>query len=62
MGLFAGTLTRRRHDPYWDLEGKGVRRRRRLRRLQVLLAWVDLGAVAFLALAGPSAFHIAFLP
>jgi hypothetical protein len=60
MGLLAAVHPRR-HDPFWDLEGRGVRRRRRLRRLQALLAWVDLGAIALLALAGPATFRIADL-
>jgi hypothetical protein len=58
MGLLTGVLPRRGHDPYWDLEGKGVRRRRRLRRLQAIFAWIDLGAMLLLVLAGPAAFRM----
>ena len=38
-----------RHDPHWDLEGPTARRewrRRRLRRIQAALAWLDVGAVS----------------
>jgi len=57
MGFMSAALGRNR-DPFWDLEGKGVRRRRRLRRLQAVFAWIDLAAVLVLALAGPTAFRI----
>ncbi len=61
MSLLSGVLPKR-HDPHWDLEGRGVRRRRALRRLQAALAWVDLGAMLLLAVVGPQAFRLAFLP
>ncbi len=60
MSLLSGVLPRH-HDPHWDLEGRGVRRRRALRRLQATLAWIDLGAMLLLAIAGPHAFRLAFL-
>ena len=57
MSLLSGVLPRQR-DPFWDLDGRGVRRRRRLRRAQAVLAWLDLGAMLLLVVAGPPAFHL----
>lgn len=57
MGLLSGVLPSRR-DPFWDVEGRGVRRRRLLRRVQAFLAWIDLGAMLLLVLAGPPPFHL----
>ncbi len=57
MGFLSIVLPRRR-DPHWDLEGSGVRRRRTVRRVQALLAWIDLGAVLLLGLIGPLPFHL----
>jgi len=51
-------------DPWWDLDGPAARkerRRHRLIRVATWLAWLDLTAVAALALVGPHAFHLAFL-
>jgi hypothetical protein len=61
MGLLSGVLPNHR-DPFWDLEGRGVRRRRRLRRAQAFLAWLCLAAVVLLVVVGPAPFHLAFLP
>ena len=36
---------RRRRDPWWDLEGKSVRRNRRLRRLLEILVAVGICAM-----------------
>ncbi len=58
MGLLSVVLPGRRRDPLWDLEGSGVRRRRQIRRVQALLAWIDLGAVLVLGLIGPPPFHL----
>ena len=59
MGLLSGVLpSNHRHDPFWGLEGRGVRRRRRLRRLQALLACLGLGAMLLLVLAGPAAYRV----
>lgn len=60
MSLLTGVLPKRR-DPNWDLEGRGVRRHRALRRLEAILAWIDLGAMLLLAILGPHAFRLAFL-
>jgi len=52
-------------DPWWDLEGPAARRerrRRRVRRLATALAWLDVAALAALAVAGPQAVRLAFLP
>jgi hypothetical protein len=57
MGLLSGVLPNHR-DPHWDLEGRGVRRRRRLRRAQALLAWIDLTGMLLLVLVGPAPFHL----
>ncbi len=51
-------------DPWWDLDGPAARRERRrvrLRRLDVLIAWIDVAAVVALATLGPHAFRLAFL-
>ena len=51
-------------DPWWDLEGpvaKQERQRTRLRRAQAAIAWLDLAAIAALAVVGPHAFRLAFL-
>jgi hypothetical protein len=59
VGLLSGVLpNNHHHDPFWDLEGRGVRRRRRLRKLQAFLAWIALGAMLLLTLIGPPAFHV----
>jgi len=47
-----------RRDPWWDLEGTDVRRRRRFRALEAALAWAALASVALLALAGPASMSI----
>jgi hypothetical protein len=35
----------RRHDPFWDMEGRGVRRHRRVRKVMTILILVALGAL-----------------
>lgn len=45
----------RRHDPYWDMDGKGARLQRTKQRLVRLAAWVAVVAVlAFVATRLPS--------
>jgi molybdopterin/thiamine biosynthesis adenylyltransferase len=47
--------TLRRHDPYWDMDGAGVQRRRTKRRVIRMAAWVVVVlALAFLATRLPS--------
>jgi hypothetical protein len=50
--------SRTRHDPWWDLEGSDVRRRRRFRAVEAMLAWAALASVAMLALAGPASMSV----
>ena len=42
-----------KYDPFWDLEGPAAQtewKRRRLRRVQAVLAWIDVAAVSALVL------------
>ena len=51
-------------DPWWDLEGPAAReqrRRGRFRRAEATLAWLAVGAMSALAIAGPHALRLAFL-
>jgi hypothetical protein len=41
-----------RHDPWWDLEGAGARRLRRMRHIEALMAWLGVVAVSLLAVVG----------
>ena len=40
-----------RHDPYWDMDGKGARRQRAKQRLVRYVAWIVLLAVFAIAAA-----------
>jgi len=53
-----------RVDPWWDLEGpaaRETRRRDRFRRAEAALAWLAVGAISALTIAGPHALRLAFL-
>ena len=53
-----------RVDPWWDLEGpaaRDTRRRSRFRRIEASLAWLAVGAMSALSIAGPHAIRLAFL-
>jgi hypothetical protein len=51
---------RSQHDPWWDLEGTAVRRWRRVRTLEAMLAWFCVVAVGLLATSGSSALTALF--
>ena len=48
--MFKSAATRR--DPWWDLEGVSVRRLRRMRQIEAMIAWLGVVAVTLLASAG----------
>jgi hypothetical protein len=44
-----------RRDPWWDLEGAGVRRWRRVRALEAAVAWACVAAVGSMVMSGHTA-------